>query len=732
MGKASFLLIVQIILVCAHGRAQTAEWVNFTATGGIYAIVDGGNDLWIATDGGLVRFDKSTARSYVFNRSNANLPDNHIWSLAKDSSGNYWFGTQSNGVAKFNGVSCQAFNTKNSGLPYDQWNTGIAVDTAGRIWIGSSRYLSIYDGKTWKTYETGSPIYSYFAIRALLFDTGGVAWIGASWGLGRLAGDTLSQQYAGISKEIFALAIDSGHSLWIGTYGYGLIKLDGQSRTVFDITNSGVPDNTIYAMKFDSKGRLWVGTGKGLARFDGGRWTVFNKENSGLDTDVIYALEIDDEGTIWLASRTDFIFRFDGQTWTKYKVGDSGLDGASLSSLALDSNTGRWMTCWGSNRVTRFNGSEWQYFDSTNSRDMGKYFELRDSDSARQIWANAEVLISYTGSSSSRAFAIRNPQRGGRMKKDNRGNIWEASSHGLRKFDGRVWMEFNTANSPLPTDAIARVAIDDHERIWISTMPAGEGYIGRLIRFDGSNWATMYTCESRFEWISSIEIDSSGNVWIGILNSAAVGIDYGGGLKKYDGSHWQSYDIRNSSLPSNSVVDLCLDGKQVLWIGTYAGGLARYDRQNDWKIFDMGNSGLPGNNVEFIAIDALNNKWLGVQDCGLAVYREGGAILTAVCGQKARNNTSSFRLSQNYPNPFNPRTTIDFELTSDSPVTLEIFNVEGIKIRTMIREMKTGQGRHSIDWDGRDENGAPVPSGVYFYQLRSRGQQTSRKMLMLR
>lgn len=732
MRKGSLLLIISVVLVSVDGRAQTAEWVNFTSAGGIYAIVDGGKDLWIATDGGLSRFDKSTGRSYVFNRSNANLPDNHIWSLAKDSSGNYWLGTQSNGVAKFNGVGCQAFNTKNSGLPHDQWNTGIAVDTAGRIWIGSSRYLSIYDGKSWKTYETGSPIYSYFAIRAVLFDTGGVTWIGASWGLGRFAGDTLSQQYAGISKEVYALAIDSSRSLWIGTSGDGLIKLQGESRTVFNAANSGIPDNRIFALKFDSKGRLWVGTGKGLARFDGTDWTVFNKENSGLDTDIVYALEIDNTGIIWLASRVDYIFRFDGQTWTKHKVGDSGVTGASLSSLAVEPNGSRWMTCWGSNRLTRFHGGEWQYFDSTNSHEMGKYLELLYSDSARQIWANADILISFTGSSSSRTSAIKNPQRGGRIKKDNRGNIWEASNHGLRKFDGSAWTEFNSANSPLPTDAIARVAIDGQDRIWISTMPAGDGSVGRLIRYDGSNWAMMYTCESRFDWISSIEIDSSGNVWIGILNSAAVGIDYGGGLRKYDGSSWQSYKMNNSSLPSNSVVDLCLDGRQVLWIGTYGGGLARFDRQNYWKVFESGNSGLPGNNVEFVAIDSLNNKWLGVQDCGLAVYREGGAILTAICVEEARNKASSFRLSQNYPNPFNPRTTIDFELTSDSPVTLEIFNVVGIKIRTMIRERKSDRGHHSVDWDGRDENGALVPSGVYFYQLRSSGQQTSRKMLMLR
>jgi hypothetical protein len=88
-------------------------------------------------------------------------------------------------------------------------------------------------------------------------------------------------------------------------------------------------------------------------------------------------------------------------------------------------------------------------------------------------------------------------------------------------------------------------------------------------------------------------------------------------------------------------------------------------------------------------------------------------------------------LSQNYPNPFNPETTISFDLAEQVPVTLGIYNLKGQLVRSLIHETKA-QGQHSIVWNGMDENGRPVSSGIYFYKIRAGKYSSSRKMVLMK
>ena len=86
----------------------------------------------------------------------------------------------------------------------------------------------------------------------------------------------------------------------------------------------------------------------------------------------------------------------------------------------------------------------------------------------------------------------------------------------------------------------------------------------------------------------------------------------------------------------------------------------------------------------------------------------------------------------NYPNPFNPTTTISFSVPQMSSfVTLEIYNVKGQKVKTLVNETKSA-GEHSVVWDGRDSNNKPVSSGIYFYNLKAGRFEKSRKMLLLK
>jgi len=90
-----------------------------------------------------------------------------------------------------------------------------------------------------------------------------------------------------------------------------------------------------------------------------------------------------------------------------------------------------------------------------------------------------------------------------------------------------------------------------------------------------------------------------------------------------------------------------------------------------------------------------------------------------------------YALEQNYPNPFNPSTSIAFSVKEAGVVQLSIYNLHGQEVRTLINgQMNTGF--HSVNWDGKDERGQIVPSGVYLYKLRVNGFAQTRKMTFMK
>jgi hypothetical protein len=91
----------------------------------------------------------------------------------------------------------------------------------------------------------------------------------------------------------------------------------------------------------------------------------------------------------------------------------------------------------------------------------------------------------------------------------------------------------------------------------------------------------------------------------------------------------------------------------------------------------------------------------------------------------------SFALKQNYPNPFNPSTEIAFSLEQSSTINLTIFNVLGQKVKVLAEGSKQA-GTHTLSWDGRDEMGAAVSTGLYFYKLTDGNNSVTKKMALMK
>lgn len=136
-----------------------------------------------------------------------------------------------------------------------------------------------------------------------------------------------------------------------------------------------------------------------------------------------------------------------------------------------------------------------------------------------------------------------------------------------------------------------------------------------------------------------------------------------------------------------------------------------YFDQIDYGSFIQGNGPQTGGRVTYTSLD-IDFSSVGINDDPLVVPPEP-------------------KLRQNYPNPFNPETTISYNLTTDRQVKLEIFNIRGQHVKTLVDGFKPA-GENFAVWNGRDSNNREVGSGIYLYRLDTDYLTETRKMLLIK
>ncbi|MCE5270572.1 T9SS type A sorting domain-containing protein [bacterium] len=137
-----------------------------------------------------------------------------------------------------------------------------------------------------------------------------------------------------------------------------------------------------------------------------------------------------------------------------------------------------------------------------------------------------------------------------------------------------------------------------------------------------------------------------------------------------------------------------------------------------------------------VPVEALNGKFDGNGEISLLSVGFEQNVQSELSKEVLSPKASlpkAFAMSQNYPNPFNPSTTIAYDIPEgkEVQVRLNIYNVRGQLIRTLVNEVKS-EGSYQIQWDGSSNNGQKVSSGVYFYRLVAGEFNQTRKMVILK
>lgn len=89
-------------------------------------------------------------------------------------------------------------------------------------------------------------------------------------------------------------------------------------------------------------------------------------------------------------------------------------------------------------------------------------------------------------------------------------------------------------------------------------------------------------------------------------------------------------------------------------------------------------------------------------------------------------------LMPNYPNPFNPETTIPFSISSNGPVTIAVYNIQGQLVKTLLDNALMSQGQHQVRWNGKNEYGQDVSSSIYFVTLETNRYHATQRITLAR
>ncbi len=194
-------------------------------------------------------------------------------------------------------------------------------------------------------------------------------------------------------------------------------------------------------------------------------------------------------------------------------------------------------------------------------------------------------------------------------------------------------------------------------------------------------------------------------------------------------------DIYGQWQASPRIIDIDEDGKFDLFIGTWSGVIRHLEQIeiNSYEFEVIEENFLNVNvgynsSIDFSCInddDLLDAVLEGHSGYYLFIQDENSEI-------SETNIISTYSNLSNYPNPFNPATMIEFSLRNNSNIELLIFNIKGQKIKTLAHNEFT-KGSHSIIWNGDDETGKPVSSGLYLYKLNVDGKtKVVKKCLLLK
>ena len=307
------LLFIVYVLLSLSGYAQTAnDWIRQMA-------MDGDN-LWLATNAGLVKYNKLTGEHTTYTRFNNGLCSDDLISVTCRN-GKVLVGSYDNGVSEFDGRVFRNYNRYNTPFFTNQSFEEVLYDSDGNLWLGGLYYIYKYDGIAWEKYTQPQALFSsWVAYSALKQSADGTIWFCSNGpnfdgSLGYITKDqevkTVTTRYC----DAYNMDIDKQGNVWFNDTFNGILCYDGNSTKLFNSKNSPLPEYgklRTLGLAVDVDNNVWFGCNNLLYKYDGSEFTSYQLPTDARVTDLLI-----DGKAIWVATRVDGLFRFEDEQFER-------------------------------------------------------------------------------------------------------------------------------------------------------------------------------------------------------------------------------------------------------------------------------------------------------------------------------------------------------------------------------------------------------------------------------
>ncbi|VAX13347.1 Sensor histidine kinase [hydrothermal vent metagenome] len=315
----------------------------------VKSIFADGDDIWIGTSGGVIRYNKRTDQHKMYDIKNGllsngvfhiskmdgkivvgtygggmslfdekkktwktfNIPDGlgdaFVYDVLKMSNGNVWIATWSgaNRVRKGeleNRKQWDLYTVENTkgGLPND-WVYGLAEGKNGEVWMATEGGLARFKDGKWSHWAHADGLGADFnKVKADIKFKNDPSKVSSHHARQKVEQGLQNINIAYNPNYIVALLVDHDGNVWCGTWGGGLSEFNGKTWKTYTVKD-GLPADHIFMLDQDKSGRIWVGTSNGFSLFDGKQFKNYSVAD-GLFSKNVFSMDIDDQGEFWIGS----------------------------------------------------------------------------------------------------------------------------------------------------------------------------------------------------------------------------------------------------------------------------------------------------------------------------------------------------------------------------------------------------------------------------------------------
>lgn len=671
----------------------------------IYDMLREGDNLWLGTNGGLIRLDVNNGDCRLMERP---LLDNVI--------------RHPDLCVGPDGSICALLNV------------GLTSDTT--VGVGSFK-----DGE-WSVMPFQG---KYDCFRNILYDRNGMLWavggrLGTGPGIFRYDDEWKNLGVADLtgSNDVYSIAEGPEGDLWFAPHG-GLLKYDNgywdwyPFEDRLSIDNITIDRNgTLWGSKrgtvcsfcegqltlhpvtgevtVDDHNCVWCASEKGIMSYTGSSWKLWDDDEIGYPFDIVdgcysYGNEV------WFSAEKDgypFLLQYSDRAWRKFELPDELV---VPPRYPLCVHVGRQDRVWvkGGDLAVR-DRSGWRKVEKS-EYSIGFPNAIADDRNGTIWFATKRGLVTYDGSSWNRLpgpMAAEGDSSFLDVCIDRDDTLWALmQGRGVARYRGSVWDLYTHENGALPGNRVQDMTIDRQGNIWVAcTKKALNPTQGGVCKFDGERWELIEGIDDA----EIVAVDTAGMVWIG----SDVGVF------RFDGISWEQVTANDEDFTHSHM--LFADSSGRMWISS----IDLYCFENgQWQVFRRNVGELPAHGVQTMAEDKSGNLWM------LSSYETACFHPDVQSGVDDRHVPVAMSISPPYPNPFNAGVTLSYEIGCSGIVESVIYSAIGQKVRSF-PALEVDVGTYHLVWDGCDDGGRRVASGTYVCRITHGNAQGSVKMMLVR